>query len=85
MTENKTILCRINPDRIRLVLGDHDRRHHEAHQQQRLIEKVFFVSYGDNDKYNFNTISSLTYDDKDQGHDDLNNKVLQLLCCCLSS
>jgi len=31
----------INPDRIRLVLGDHDRRHQEEDQQQRLIEKVF--------------------------------------------
>ena len=25
MTENKTILCRINPDKIRLVLGDHNK------------------------------------------------------------
>jgi len=31
----------INPDRIRLILGDHDRRRDEAHQQQRLIERVF--------------------------------------------
>jgi len=31
----------INPDRIRLILGDHDRRHDEAHQQLKLIEKVF--------------------------------------------
>jgi len=34
----------INPDRIRLILGDHDRRRDEAHQQQRLIERVFFFS-----------------------------------------
>jgi len=31
----------INPDRIRLILGDHDRRRDEAHQELRLIEKVF--------------------------------------------
>ena len=36
------VVVRINPDRIRLILGDHDRRRDEAHQQQRLIERVFF-------------------------------------------
>ena len=36
------VIVRINPDRIRLILGDHDRRRDEAHQQQRLIERVFF-------------------------------------------
>ena len=38
------VVVRINPDRIRLILGDHDRRRDEAHQQQRLIERVFFFS-----------------------------------------
>ena len=38
------VIVRINPDRIRLILGDHDRRRDEAHQQQRLIERVFFFS-----------------------------------------
>jgi len=31
----------INHGKIRLILGDHDRRHNEAHQELRFIEKVF--------------------------------------------
>ena len=42
--KSDNIIVRINPDRIRLILGDHDRRRDEAHQQQRLIERVFFFS-----------------------------------------
>ena len=34
------IYFRINHGKIRLILGDHDRRHNEAHQELRFIEKV---------------------------------------------
>ena len=32
---------RINPRHIRLIIGDHDRKKQEPHQQLRTISKVF--------------------------------------------